>query len=217
MTGCVCVWFSRTVRRSCSLSISVWAGKSLWLNPHRWVQYEARGADGVRPGGALRSREACWEARSAGRSQVRYIQVNNNPRAVCGFHNKNPQTARGRCNRWNVRTLWRLLSRSGNMLKTATCDGRCWILIVICAVSLHHAELHLKSAKLKIFIQQNKKNQMTNVNSVFFHYVLRFGSFISGGAFFLPLPVYQVSLKRPHTVRFFSARFRVYWPKPMPN
>lgn len=65
MTGCVCVWFSRTVRRSYFLSIAVWAGKSLWLNPHRWVQYEARGADGVRPGGALRSREACWEAWSA--------------------------------------------------------------------------------------------------------------------------------------------------------
>lgn len=61
---CMRVIFS-DVRRSCFLSIAVWAGKSLWLNPQRWVQYEARGADGIRPGGALRSREACWEARSA--------------------------------------------------------------------------------------------------------------------------------------------------------
>lgn len=69
------------------------------------------------------------------------------------------------------------------MLKTATCDGRCWILIVICAVSLHHAELHLKICKIKDFYSAEQKNQMTNVNSVFFHYVLPFGSFISGGAF----------------------------------
>lgn len=86
------------------------------------------------------------------------------------------------------------------MLKTATCDGRCWILVVICAVSLHHAELHLKICKIKDFYSAEQKNQMTNVNSVFFHYVLRFGSFISGGAFSLPRPVYQVSLKRPHGV-----------------
>lgn len=55
-------------------------------------------------------------------------------------------------------TLWRLLlSWSGKMLKTATCDGRCWILIVICAVSLHHAELHLKICKIKDFHSAEQK------------------------------------------------------------